>query len=272
MKANWHLQKKNWESAEGSLIRSSSLYVHFPELIIINTWQLISYIVYKHAEFCFLFYVEEYMWHEHEDLYKPLFPSTFPNLAWSYWSKYHVSVNTNTNTIWEIEKWVTVRWRNREGLSCKQVVLRVCNCQWGAVINKLCDSSYRHHLLWHTHTYTHTHSSDHGIPLGYKSPGRTCVQLQHPSGFPLLFNLCSSAFNLCSFRSLSHLPFHIHSASLLTISLPVSFSPPSVLPSPLGLPFSKWQIYSESDMQWKAYGDRCVQRGSLCCHMAWWRV
>lgn len=39
-----------------------------------------------------------------------------------------------------------------------------------------------------------------------------------------LFSSFPSPFNLCSFRSLSHLPFHIHYIALLTLSLPMSFS------------------------------------------------
>lgn len=127
---------------------------------------------------------------------------------------------------------------NKKALSCKHV-LHLCNCQWGAIINKLCDSSYRHHLLL-THTHTHTNSSsDHSISLGYKSPGRTCVLLQHPSCLPLLFLLRSSPFNLRSFRSLSHLPFPIHNTSVLTISLPISFSSLLHFLSPSGYLFHR---------------------------------
>lgn len=68
----------------------------------------------------------------------------------------------------------------------------------------------------------------------------------------LFFSFCSSPVNLCSFRSLSHLSFHIHSASLLTLSLPKSFLSPSVFPFTPGLPFSQWQIYSESDIAVKS--------------------
>lgn len=118
--------------------------------------------------------------------------------------------------------------------------------------------------MWHT--YTHTERNDHSIPLGYKSPGKTCS-----IATALLFSCSSSPFNVCSFRSLSLLLFHIHSTFLLTISFLISFAVPSVFPSSLWMPFSKWQIYSESGTQWKAYGDRCVQCGSRCSHRAWWR-
>lgn len=180
-----------------------------------------------------------------------------------------------------MKKRVTLRWRNWEAQSCKQVVLCVCDCQRGAVINKLCDSSYRRHLLWHARTHTHAHtccSDDHSFPWGYESPGRTCVRLQHPSCFPLLslstfFSPPSSSASTCAQSGVCLTCLFIFTPlPLLTLFLLVSLLLPSAFhsPPPPGLPFSQWQIYSESDAQWKAYGDRCVQGGSQRCHIAWW--
>ena len=193
-----------------------------------------------------------------------------------------------------MKKRVTWRWRSREAQSCKQVVLCVCDCQWGAVINKLCDSSYRRHLLWRTHGRTHTHtccSDDHSFPWGYESPGRTCVRLQHPSCFPLLslstFFSSSPYTDLCSVRSLSHLPFHIHSSSLvnpflthlLTSPLCISSPPPRATLFTVADIFRVWRavkslwrsmcaawllVLSHSMMERLAY----LWHGSSCfCHM-----
>jgi len=92
-----------------------------------------------------------------------------------------------------------------------------------------------------THTYIHkqTHicGGDHRIPLRYKSPGRTCFLLEHPSCFPPLYLLHLFPFSSSLLRSLFHLPFHIHSASLLTLSLSRSRSPSSAFPTPSGYLF-----------------------------------
>lgn len=81
--------------------------------------------------------------------------------------------------------------------SCYRLLLYPSR-QRGAVINKLCDSSYRHHPLWHTQTRAraHTHGNDHSIPRGHESPGRTRVQVQHPSCFPLFFSPFFTSFDL----------------------------------------------------------------------------
>lgn len=134
-------------------------------------------------------------------------------------------------------KWLNERCRNWGAQSCKQLVPCLCDCQRDAVINKPCDSSYRHHLPRHRHTHVHaythiqTHSSDHGIPLGYKSPGRTCVQLQHPSCFPFFPSCLFSSLQVLLIQ-VSYPPF-LYSLYILVNSFTTHASlSPSVFPSP----------------------------------------
>lgn len=76
-----------------------------------------------------------------------------------------------------------------------------------------------------TNTHTYTHSGDHSIPLGYKSPGRTSVQLQHPSCSPLLLPSLFSSLQLVLIQKFVS-PVFSYSLSLLTLSPPFWTPPP----------------------------------------------
>lgn len=120
---------------------------------------------------------------------------------------------------------MTACWWHRKVLRCKQVVRCLCIHQQGAVMNKLCDSSYWNHLLWHTHAgmYMHTYIA---------------VITVFPRGISLLGGREEGCCFLFSFSFLSTFVFlqHMHiqefvsplfsnySASWLTLSLPASYS------------------------------------------------
>lgn len=121
----------------------------------------------------------------------------------------------------------------RENESCEQVALRLCKHQRGAVINKLCDSSCRRHLLCPpTHTRTNTRArqwSQRSLEV-YVS-WEDGALLRHPSLLFSPFYLLHFFFftSTCSVESCSHLSFHIYSASLLTLSSSKSHSHPLFL-------------------------------------------
>lgn len=99
-----------------------------------------------------------------------------------------------------------------------------------------------------THTRTFPCSSDHSVPVGYRSPGRT-PHFQYPS--------CRlpSTFHLEHIQGSSHLLLRIRSITLLTA--PLWLLPPNAHVH------TQWQIRSDAGVAGRAYGDGRSGRSAL---------
>lgn len=145
--------------------------------------------------------------------------------------------------------------------SCYRVLLYPSR-QRGAVINKLCDSSYRHHPLWHTQTqraHARTHMAAIIVfPEAMSLLGGHVFKCNILPVF-LYFFLLSSLPSTCVMRS-SRLPFHVHSAFLTCIPSSVSMC-----------------AHSHPDLAWLIRSTGKIPRGSQswhwveihdgCCHV-----